>query len=71
MAGIFSTLKVEIERTGEIIPITCVGQENLMFRINEVAAIPGVRIAGVDSDNSLNGAMQQVVNESGATVTTT
>ena len=70
MAGIFTTLHLEIERTGEQIPITCIGQENLIFRINEAAAIPGVRIAGVTSDSPLNEAVQTLVDD-GATVTTT
>lgn len=70
MAGIFTTLHLEIERTGEQIPITCIGQENLIFRINEAAAIPGVRIAGVTSDGALNEAVQTLVDDHGATVTT-
>ena len=67
----FSTLKIALTsgpNKGQIIPITCIGEENLQYRIKEVAAIPTVRIVGVEADNQLSDTMQSFLKENDITL---
>jgi len=67
MKGLFSTLHLEIESTGERIPITCIGRANLEYRISEALNMKGVRIVGIESDKKMSTDFQAFLDQAGAT----
>ena len=67
----FSTLKIAMitgPNKGQIIPITCIGETNLQYRIKEMSDISSVRIVGVEADNQLSDTMQSFLKENDITL---
>ena len=68
-----STLKLQVTRgphAGEIIPITCMSEGNLQYRIEEASRVACVRIVGVEADEKLSDEMQAFLDEYGGEIST-
>lgn len=53
IVDLFTTLHLRTS-TGVEIPISCLGPENLRFRIEEARSVPGIEIVGVSSGGKMH-----------------
>ncbi len=65
---VFTTLHLRTLTTRVDIPITCIGLDNLRFRIEEAQASGSVEIVGVSVDGKMTTDFQAFLDQSGATV---
>jgi hypothetical protein len=65
---VFSTLHLRTLTTKVDIPMSCIGLDNLRFRIEEAQSVDGIEIVGVSVDGQMTTDFQKFLDQSGATV---